>query len=40
MGHEAWLTTLDGTTTGSLVVRTQRPNRPDATRPGQSLTTG
>jgi hypothetical protein len=28
MGHEAWLTTTDGTLTGPLVVRTQRPDRP------------
>jgi hypothetical protein len=28
MGHEAWLTTLDGTLTGALVVRTARPSRP------------
>jgi hypothetical protein len=27
-GHEAWLTTTDGTTTGPLVIRTKRPNRP------------
>jgi hypothetical protein len=27
-GHEAWLTTLDGTVTGALVVRTARPERP------------
>jgi hypothetical protein len=27
-GHEAWLTTTDGTVTGRLVVRTQRSDPP------------
>jgi hypothetical protein len=28
MGHEAWWTTLDGTETGPLVIRGERPDRP------------
>jgi hypothetical protein len=28
IGHEAWLTTFDGTVTGPLVIRTERPDRP------------
>jgi hypothetical protein len=28
MRHEAWVTTLDGSTRGPLVVRTERPDRP------------
>ena len=27
MGHEAWCTTLDGTPEGTILVRTERPDR-------------
>ena len=34
MGHEAWCTTIDGTQEGTILVRTERPDRVLPHRPG------
>jgi hypothetical protein len=37
MGHEAWCTTIDGTPKGTILVRTERPDRSPPRRPDPGL---